>query len=178
MKRPKKIILINRDFQLKYARIVVFLGLISTAFTTAVLLIPLYQFEILRIPAFLPLPILIAMGIASIGNILLVGLLGIHMTHRIAGPMYSLARSFREVELGRWYGQAKIRKNDELWYVVRNFNAMMDAISRQSNSDYSALCTIGDKLDAMGSNPDVRNLLDALKASYRARLGNEERAQL
>ena len=174
MKRKlKRIILVNRDFQLKYAKIVIFLGFISTVFTSAVLLIPLFQFQILRIAEFLPLPILTAIGVACAGNILLMGLLGIHLTHRIAGPMYSLARSFREVERGRWRHRVRLRKHDELWYVVRNFNAMMDAISRQGEYDYTALCTIEEKLEDLKGGVEISGLVDELKSAYKARLWYE-----
>ena len=174
MKRPKRIILINRDFQLKYAKVVIFLGFISTVFTAALLLIPLYQFEILRIPAFLPLPIMFAMGIACTGNVIFIGLLGVHMTHRIAGPMYSLTKSFHEIERGRWFCRARIRKSDDLMYVVRNFNAMMDAISLQAKSDNQMISAIFSKLSLPDGDTEVNALLDGLKESYKTRLGYEK----
>ncbi len=68
-KPSKRIYLINRDFQLRYAYAAVFVGLMSTIVTTTVLLYPLYKFEIVRIPQFLPLPIMSAMVAAALINV-------------------------------------------------------------------------------------------------------------
>jgi HAMP domain-containing protein len=138
-RQKQRLILINRDFQFRYTGAAVLVGLLSTALTTSVILYPLFQFEILRIPRFLPLPVLGVMGMAALLNILLVGFMGILITHRLAGPMYSLVRQFRRVEEGRWYGQMKIRDGDDMRYVVRNFNAMLDSINKQTQMDFEKL---------------------------------------
>ena len=136
MTKPnKRIYLINRDFQLRYSLAAVVVGILSTLVTLVVLLYPLYTFQILRIPKFLPLPIFGIMGLAAIVNILMVGLLGVFITHRIAGPMYSLVRSFRRIELGKWAGHLRIRENDDLKFLVRNFNQLVDGLVRQANQD-------------------------------------------
>ncbi len=135
----QRIVIVNRDFQFRYTGAAVLVGLLSTALTTTLILYPLYKFEILRIPRFLPLPILSVMGTAALLNMGLVAFMGILLTHRIAGPMYSLVRQFRRVEEGRWYGQMKVREGDDLKYLVRNFNAMLEAINRQAHVDFEKL---------------------------------------
>ena len=80
VKRPKqRLYLINRDFQLRYAWAVIWIGLLSTVVTSTVILIPLYEFQILRIPKFLPAPILLAMLLAVVLNILLLGFMSVHI---------------------------------------------------------------------------------------------------
>ncbi|MCX6127855.1 MAG: hypothetical protein NTX25_02175, partial [Proteobacteria bacterium] len=69
----------------------------------------------------------------------LVAFMGILLTHRLAGPMYSLVRQFRRVEEGRWYGQMKIRDGDDMRYVVRNFNAMLESLNKQAHMDFDKL---------------------------------------
>jgi hypothetical protein len=138
-RHKQRLILINRDFQFRYTGAAVLVGLLSTGLTSSVILYPLYQFEILRIPRFLPWPILGVMIMAALLNIFLVGFMGILLTHRLAGPMYSLVRQFRRIEEGRWYGQMKIRDGDDMRYVVRNFNAMLEAINRQTHMDFEKL---------------------------------------
>ena len=138
-RQKQRLILINRDFQFRYTGAAVLVGLLSTALTTTVILYPLYQFEILRIPRFLPWPVLGVMLMAAVLNIFLVAFMGILITHRLAGPMYSLVRQFRRIEEGRWYGQMKIRDGDDMRYVVRNFNAMLDAINKQTHMDFEKL---------------------------------------
>lgn len=133
--RRKRIYLVNRDFQFRYTGAAILVGLTSTALTIFIILYPLYQFEILRIPKFLPLPILGTMLGAAIINIILVGLMGVIITHKIAGPMYSMVRQFRRVENGQWYGRMGLRPDDEMKYLVRNFNEMMQGIQRASQDD-------------------------------------------
>jgi len=165
-RQKQRLILINRDFQLRYTGAAVLVGLLSTALTTSVILFPLFQFEILRIPRFLPMPVLGVMGMAAILNILLVGFMGILITHRLAGPMYSLVRQFRRVEEGRWYGQMKIRDGDDMRYVVRNFNAMLDAINKQTHMDFDKLRHVRELLvsDKGSESERIANALLELKS--------------
>ncbi len=176
--QKQRLILINRDFQFRYTGAAILVGLLSTTLTTSVILFPLYQFEILRIPRFLPWPILAVMGLAALLNILLVGIMGILITHRLAGPMYSLVRQFRRVEEGRWYGQMKIRDGDDMRYVVRNFNAMVDAINKQTHMDFEKLRHVREVLisDEMSEADRIAKSLLELKSideSMRERLHAE-----
>lgn len=148
--RRKRIYLVNRDFQFRYTGAAVLVGLTSTALTIFIILYPLYQFEILRIPKFLPLPILGTMFAAALINIILVGLMGVIITHKIAGPMYSMVRQFRRVENGQWYGRMGLRPDDEMKYLVRNFNEMLHGIQRQSQGDLEILDQMIGDLDKSG----------------------------
>ena len=139
MKQRKTMILINRDFQFRYAGAAVIVGVISTIVSSLVILYPLYVFEILRIPKFLPAPILLSMLFAAFINIAMVALIGVYVTHAIAGPMYAIVREFRKVEQGDWTSKMRQRKNDDLRYLVRNYNAMMDALRNQGNYEYEEL---------------------------------------
>jgi hypothetical protein len=165
-RQKQRLILINRDFQFRHTGAAVLVGLLSTALTTSVILFPLFQFEILRIPRFLPMPILAAMGMAAVLNVLLVGFMGILITHRLAGPMYSLVRHFRRVEEGYWYGQMKIRDGDDMRYVVRNFNAMLDAINKQTHMDFDRLRHMRELLvsDKATESERIANALLELKS--------------
>jgi hypothetical protein len=177
---PKKqrLVLINRDFQFRYTGAAVLVGLLSTMLTTTLILYPLYTFKILRLPFFLPYPVVGLIGLAALLNVLLVGFMGILMTHRVAGPMYSLVRQFRRVEEGRWYGQMRIREGDDMRYVVRNFNAMMEAINSQAHLDSDKLRNIREVLvssELTESEKITRALLDlkVLDSKLRARLNAE-----
>ncbi|MBC7660414.1 MAG: hypothetical protein H7249_12000 [Chitinophagaceae bacterium] len=177
---PKKqrLVLINRDFQFRYTGAAVLVGLLSTVLTTTLILYPLYLFKILRMPFFLPYPVMGLIGLAALLNMLLVGFMGILMTHRVAGPMYSLVRQFRRVEEGRWYGQMRIRDGDDMRYVVRNFNAMIESINSQAHLDSDKLRNIRETLissDLPDSEKITRALLDIkiLDSKLRARLNAE-----
>lgn len=177
LKQKNRIYLVNRDFQLRYASAAAIVGLLSTIVTSCLILYPLYQFEILRIPKFLPWPILLIMLSAAFFNIALVGFLAIHVTHRLAGPMYSLVRQMRQVESGRWGGMLKIRQGDDLKYVVRNFNEMLSSLKSSAVEDREAV----NKLLGLVNNFEIENtlhtkdnmqtILQELKARLSKRIG-------
>jgi len=165
--KRKRIYLINRDFQLRYTMSAVVVGLVSTLLTSVVILAPLYTFKILRIPDFLPLPVLSGMVLAALINILLVGLMGIIITHKIAGPMYSLVRQFRRVEAGYWNSPLRLRQSDELKFVVRNFNEMLAAVVKDSSEDLTKI----EGLMLTEQDPNRRQLLQDLHETIQRRLG-------
>lgn len=124
----KRIYLVNRDFQFRYTRMGVLAGVVSTAITTLVILYPLFVFKILVIPQFLPMPILLGMLTAAIFNIGIIVLFGILITHRIAGPMFSIVRHLRRIANGQWKTNMRSRPGDELQLIVRNMNELSDAL--------------------------------------------------
>lgn len=152
----KRIFLVNRDFQLRYTGAAVIVGLTSTILTIFLILYPLYRFEILRIPRFLPLPILAIMGMAAIINITLVGMLGIIITHKMAGPMYSMVRHLRRIESGIWSGHMRLRKGDEMGYVVRNFNDMIDGLVRIAKLDVMHIDKILESIKSVEKSSDEK----------------------
>lgn len=135
----KKLYLINRHFQFRFMWLAVAVGLFSTVLTTIIILYPLFVFRILRIPEFLPLPILGVMALAALVNIALISYLTITVTHRVVGPLYNLVRNMRRFESPNWNGHIRVRDKDELQYVMRNFNNMIDCIIDATNKDLSAL---------------------------------------
>ena len=135
----KKLYLINRHFQFRFMWLAVTVGLFSTILTTIIILYPLFVFRILRIPEFLPLPILGVMALAALVNIALISFLTITVTHRIVGPLYNLVRNMRRFESPRWNGHIRVRDRDELQYVMRNFNNMIDCIMAALNKDLDLL---------------------------------------
>ena len=163
-KGHKKIFLVNRDFQLRYTKSAVVIGLLSTFLTSVVILYPLYQFQILRIPRFLPLPILFAMVLAALINIAIIAVMGILMTHRIAGPMYSLVRSMRLVGLGRFNGTMRLRNDDDLRFVVRNFNDMTAALRELTSEDLQEIKDEIVHLEQFEQNQQVEELKQNLQA--------------
>lgn len=173
MKR-QRIYLINRDFQFRYTGAAIVVGILSTAFTTVVLLYPLYMFEILRIAVFVPAPILGVMALAAIINIFFVGMMGIIVTHKIAGPMYSMVRHFRRIEEGQWFGHMRLRDGDELRYLMRNFNEMLNGLIRLAQEDVQYLNNIKRALEV--NAPDgakvqsAHTLVNELSERFQERL--------
>ena len=173
----KKIILINRDFQLKYTGIAAGVGVVTTGLSILVILGPLYVFEILRIPKFLPLPILSGMLVALLVNVLALSYVAVHVTHRIAGPMYSIVRHLRKIAAGRWAIPMRIRDEDELKFVVRNVNDLVSSLKDIALEDLRDVQSAMTALEAIQPSADpvqkVVETLDAVKQRLILRLENE-----
>lgn len=159
----KKIVLINRDFQLRFTIIAVFLGIISTIFTAVTILYPLYAFEILRIPRFLPPPVLFSMILAMLLNISAIAFFGIFITHRIAGPMFSLVRRLRFGEEGQYRGHVFLRQGDELNYLARNMNAFFDSLVQRTEEDRAKIKVVIDQLSSKDPSYVTETCVKSLK---------------
>ncbi len=152
-------------------------GILSTLLTLVLILFPLYQFEILRIPRFLPLPILALMTLAAVANVAMIGVLGIFITHRLAGPMYSLVKHFRLIEEGCWVSNIRLREGDDMRYVVRNFNGMMASIKQRTQSDLEQLKMMQslsneENLESSEKLERISNLICELEAEVSSRLSS------
>ena len=112
----KKILLVNRDFQFRYTGAGLAAGCVSTVITATLILYPLFAFKILTIGIFLPWPIFACMLVAVILNILVQLIFGIVMTHKVAGPMFSIVKNIRKLGAGRW--NIKINELSENLVVV------------------------------------------------------------
>jgi signal peptidase II len=169
--KNKKIYLVNRDFQLRYTKVAIGVAVISTLLSAVVILYPLYVFEILRIPKFLPLPILGAMLFSVLLNIALIGFLGVLITHRLAGPIYALTREFRKIGGRLWGSTLKIRSDDDLKYLVRCFNEMSEELVKVAESDLETLVQIENELKNAG-DPAAQAIgkLQSLQKSIKDRI--------
>ena len=117
------------------------------------------------------------MGLAGVLNIGLIGFMGVFLTHKIAGPMYSLVRSFRGIEeSGVWAGEIKLRDGDDLKYIVRNFNAMMASIQNHLHDDISKLEGIRGRL-AESDSADIDAViteLQGLESTIKSRISPDK----
>lgn len=156
--RTKRMIVVNRDLQLRYTGAAVLVGTLTTMLTTFFILLPLYVFKILVIPRFLPWPILLVMVLALVMNIFSVFILGLIMTNRIAGPLYALIRAMRQTGRGDFNAHLRVRATDDLKYVIRHFNDMTAALSRLTRDDIDSidglLIELNELHNRLGSDPE------------------------
>jgi hypothetical protein len=164
-----RIYLINRDFQLRYTRLALLVGCGSTVLTVVLILYPLFQFKIIRGLAFVPPPFIAAIVFASIVNFTLVAAMGILITHRIAGPIFSLVRHMRQLQASRFGGSFKVRTGDDLKYLVRNYNEVVESLAAMTQSDIDRLDAIAERLERVRGSGAVDEAL-ALTAAMRAEL--------
>lgn len=130
-------------------------GLGSTIVTLAVVLIPLFQLQIIRFPNFLPTPFLIGMILAAGSNFLTVAGMSIFITHRIAGPMFSMVRYLHLVKERNAKVPLRVRENDDLRFLVRNINDFFGYLN--------TLC-----LEDKGSIEEALRLIQSSDADSRA----------
>ena len=162
----KRIYLVNRDFQFRYTRMGVLAGIVSTAITTLVILYPLFVFKILVVPQFLPTPILVGMLAAAVINIAIIVMFGILITHRIAGPMFSMVRHLRRMQIGQWRTFMRVRPGDELQLIVRNMNELSDALVQTATKDLELI----EKAFAGSPSNEVSSALHELRERMRSRI--------
>lgn len=133
--QPMRLYLINRDFQLRYMTVALGVGVGSTLVTLSVILIPLFQLKILRFPNFLPTPFIWGMIFAACANFVIVAGMSILITHRIAGPMFSMVRYLHLVKERRATVPLRVRENDDLRFLVRNINDFFEFLNGQVRLD-------------------------------------------
>ena len=156
---------------MRYARSAVLVGLFSTVLTSVLILYPLYIFEILRIPRFLPLPMLGAMLAAAGVNMAVIAVMAVLVAHKVAGPMFSLVRSFRRAGAGQLDCDLNLREGDELKFVVRNFNDMLRGLRQRAAEDLELLSELRARLRAQELAGPVLPELEQLESRLRQRIG-------
>jgi nitrogen fixation/metabolism regulation signal transduction histidine kinase len=62
--------------------------------------------------------------------VVLIGLLGIYFTHRVAGPVYKMKRLLRQVGEGHLHVVARLRRGDELQDFFEAFTEMIAGLRR------------------------------------------------
>lgn len=166
----KRIFLVNRDLQFRYAKSAGVAGIISSFLTAAVLLYPLFVFKILVIPKFLPAPILASMALAVLLNIILVSGFSLFLTHRLAGPVYGLLREFRRIAAGFFGHEMRVRKEDELKYLIRNFNEASVALREMTDLDIISIENVIESIEAGESIDLAKNELKTIAKRLKARI--------
>ena len=67
------------------------------------------------------------------------------MTHKLAGPLFSITREMRKIGLGKVGMKVNLRTDDELKYLMRCFNEMSE-ISEICQGDVDKIGSILDKM--------------------------------
>lgn len=161
--KTKRIYLVNRDFQVRYTKVALAVALCSTMLTVALILMPLFKFNILRFPNFVPYPFIVGMVAASLINFVFIATMGVIMTHRVAGPMFSIVRHMRMVQMGQTLAPLKLRDSDDLKYLVRNFNELLEFLSKQNRHDCEALDKIIVALKQSEGAAEATKLTESLR---------------
>lgn len=100
----------------------------------------------------------------------LLGLMGIYVTHRIVGPAYKLKLLLGQIERGNLGVQGRLRKGDELQDVGAAFQRMVDALRSRQEEEIAELDAIVEKAEADGADEAMIEKLSALRDRMKAAL--------
>ena len=93
--------------------------------------------------------------------ILLIGAASIFLTHKIAGPLYRLRQSCREIGSGNLAARLQFRKFDETQEVARDFNQMAASL----DATIATLKRITDTLPQDAKALELKKALERFQAS-------------
>jgi methyl-accepting chemotaxis protein len=71
--------------------------------------------------------------------VVLIGLLGIFITHKVAGPIYKMKRLLKEVGQGKLTFYGGLRKGDELVHFFETFQQMVDSLKERQRIEVETL---------------------------------------
>lgn len=81
--------------------------------------------------------------------------IAIVLTHRVAGPLYSLEKSIKIVQEGNLVHRARFRKKDELSHLRDAFNAMLEAVHGKVLKDRDAVAAARREIEPLLARPDL-----------------------
>ncbi len=100
--------------------------------------------------------------------VVLIGLLGIYITHKVAGPVYKMTRLLKQVGEGNLHVDARLRKGDELRAFFETFTHMVGGLRDIEKRQLAEIDGALAALDA-GSNEEavvaLRRLREAIASA-------------
>ena len=98
------------------------------------------------------------------GVVIVSSILGIFLSHRIAGPIYHLCKAMNQVAKGDFSYRIHLRKHDFFAEVADSYNAMRAALNKN----------FGDRSELLES--DLRNAAESLKKAQTLLLEKQDQA--
>ena len=157
-KRSLKGLLIDKRFQLKYTLIVVFLALVISIVLGFLLVGRVSENTVLTLdnlrgmnaePEFLSRSeaalverdreVIVFLVVCLVGLVLGITILGIFVTHKVAGPIFVMSRYLKEIAHGNLREVRALRKGDELLEFYDTFQRMLTSLRERETRDIAAL---------------------------------------
>jgi methyl-accepting chemotaxis protein len=109
---------------------------------------------------------------------LLLGAMGILITHRVVGPVHKLKRLLRQVGTGRLGIRERLREGDELSDLFETFLQMTYSLKAMQKSRVATLDDTIRDAAASGASPEVMDGLRALRAQMVLGLSSGRRSSI
>jgi methyl-accepting chemotaxis protein len=141
-RRQLKNILINPRYQLKYIFWLSVTGLLLTIINCSIFYVFIREnysilVELVPMPANVKdqlyaelFQIIGYLALVSLLFLILVGCLGMFLSHKTAGPLYHFKRVFNEIKGGRRDARIMLRPGDDFQDVAQAFNEMMNSLGK------------------------------------------------
>lgn len=104
--------------------------------------------------------------------VILMGLMGIYVTHKIAGPVYKMKLLLGQVGQGKLNVKSGLRKGDELQHFFEAFQKMVEQLKARHADDLAALDAAISEAKAQGASDEalakVRALRDEMQRAHDA----------
>lgn len=147
----KRTYMVNRELQLKFAGSALVMGLVSTLSSIGIMLLSFYSFGIWQGQR-LPWPVVLAIAFALLVNLVGIMMASILSTQRIVGPLFNLLKQFQRVSRGDFKAQAKFRTSDEIHYVARRFNEMLQRLDERETEIFASIEEAAEALESNDAN--------------------------
>lgn len=95
--------------------------------------------------------------------VLLIGLLGIYFTHKVAGPIYKMKMLLRQVGEGKLTFYGKLRKGDELQDFFETFSVMVEKIKERQKREVDGLDAAIEAARASGASDEAISKISGVR---------------
>jgi nitrogen fixation/metabolism regulation signal transduction histidine kinase len=95
--------------------------------------------------------------------VILMGLMGIFVTHKVAGPIYKMKLLFGQVGAGKLNFKGGLRKGDELVHFFEAFQRMVEQLRERRRSEIEALDAAIAEAKAQGASDEALAKVRALR---------------
>ncbi len=95
--------------------------------------------------------------------VVLIGLLGIYFTHKVAGPIYKMTMLLRQVSEGSLAFEGRLRRGDELQGFFQTFLHMVESLKTQKQREYDRLGAAIEKAKAAGTGEEALREIVAVR---------------
>jgi methyl-accepting chemotaxis protein len=176
--RPRRQVLVDRGFQLKYAVLLALAGLVVAAVfglwlhqahaQAVALLAP--DAETRALLARTDATLLAVLGVVALLLAGALGLLGVVITHRVAGPVFVMGHYLRVLSQGRFPRMRTLRRSDELKTFFQAFIEAVEAMKAREARHAGVLEDAVRRMEAAKArHPELAPAIEALAAEARDR---------
>jgi nitrogen fixation/metabolism regulation signal transduction histidine kinase len=115
--------------------------------------------------------ILLTLAVALSSLVIILGMVGIVITHKVAGPIFKMKRQIRELGDGQLRLPGKLRKGDELVEFFETFEETVRSLRTRREKEIERLDAAIAALESSGGPAQVTAQLTSLRDDLRSQLG-------